>query len=276
MASPTHGVLARILGPKREQITRMLGADRPRIWTAFRAPRPFVLGAMRRQSDTPLRLIAEIKRRSPSAGALSPRLTPAERALCYARAGASMISVLTDGPFFGGSFDDLADCRTALDAEMHEARPYLLCKEFVLHPIQLDYAVRAGADAVLLIARILSGEDLARLAQEARDRGLEPLIEVHTQGELELVNDVGVGGRLIGVNTRDLDTLEMHASQAADILGRIQPDVVAVHLSGLASADDVAQVARGRADAALIGEALMRQDDPTELLRAMRHAAAPH
>jgi indole-3-glycerol phosphate synthase len=184
-----------------------------------------------------------------------------------------MISVLTDGPFFGGSFDDLADCRVALDAELGSARPYLLCKEFVLHSIQLDHALHAGADAVLLIARIVTADELNDLAQAAWERGLEPFIEVHTHDELALAN--AVGAKLVGVNARDLDTLEMHAAQAADVLRKIETTRVAVHLSGLGAANDVADVARGRADAALIGEALMRRDDPTELLAEMLRAASP-
>jgi indole-3-glycerol phosphate synthase len=230
-----------------------------------------VLEALRRPAGAPLRVLAEIKLRSPSAGALSRALTPGERALCYARAGASMISVLTDGPFFGGSFDDLAACREALDAEMGAARPLLLCKEFVLDPVQLDRALGAGADAVLLIVRILGDGVLGRLVGEAAKRGLEPLVEVAT-GE-ELVEARAAGARLVGVNARDLGTLEMDPVWAAAVLAQIEPEKVGVHLSGLGGPEDVAKVAAGRADAALVGEALMRRDDPTELLTAMVRAA---
>lgn len=282
------GVLDRILIPKRAEIARMLSGVRlpPR-----RRPGGQVLEALVRPEGAPLRLIAEVKRRSPSAGELSQALSPPERALCYARAGARMISVLTDAPFFGGSFDHLAACRDALDEALGPARPRLLCKEFILDPIQLDRALDAGADAALLIARILTPDALVALSLEARARGIEPLVEVASEEELGAAKQAGA--RLIGVNARDLNTLKMDAERAARILGQIEPTAVAIHLSGLASPDDVTRVAfpstlvgdplsrsppstTRRADAALIGEALMRQDDPTALLSAMvRAAAAP-
>jgi len=231
--------------------------------------------ALLRREGEPLRLIAEIKLRSPSAGPLSTALSPAERALAYAGSGARMISVLTDAPFFGGSFDHLAACRDALDEALGPARPPLLCKEFILHPVQLDRALDAGADAALLIARIVAPDALASLAREARARGLEPLVEVATEAELAAA--MSVGARLIGVNARDLNTLRMDHARATKILARIDQGVVAIHLSGLSSPENVAQVAfpatSRRADAALIGEALMRRDDPRALLASMVGAA---
>ena len=237
-----------------------------------RRPKPGALEALRRPAGGPLRLFTEIKLRSPSAGDLSRALTPAQRAVVYARGGATMISVLTDGPFFGGSFDDLAACREALDAEIGDARPYLLCKEFVLHPIQLDRALGAGADVVLLIVRCLENGELPSLVRAAEERGLLPLVEVATEAELVQARDAGA--RFVGVNARDLNTLKMDADRAAKVLAQIDPGVVAAHLSGLRAPEDVAQVAAGRADAALIGEALMRLDDPSDLLAAMVRAAS--
>src|SRR5262249_32268210 len=155
----------------------------------------------------PLRLVCEIKFRSPSAGDLSRVLSAASRALVYADAGATMISVLTDSPFFDGSYEHLAECRDALDTALGLRRPLLLCKDFVLDTIQLDRAAGAGADAVLLIARILTPSELAGLAAEARQRGLKPIIEVATLEEIEPA--LSSGARLIGVNARDLDTLEI-------------------------------------------------------------------
>jgi indole-3-glycerol phosphate synthase len=182
-----------------------------------------------------------------------------------------MISVLTDGPFFGGSFADLAACRDALDAALGPARPFLLCKEFVIDPVQLDRAVDAGADAVLLIVRILERGELPGLVKEAEARGLVPLVEVTSEEELAAAR--AAGARIVGVNTRDLNTLKMDAERTVRVLAQIEPGTVAVHLSGLRNPEDVGRVAGGRADAALIGEALMRQDDPTELLTAMVRAA---
>jgi indole-3-glycerol phosphate synthase len=261
-------MLDRILIPKRAEVARMLAGPplSPR-----RKPKPGLPGALARGEGEPLRLIAEVKMRSPSAGELSKALSPAERALKYAAAGATMISVLTDGPFFGGSFADLAACREALDGALGEKRPFLLCKEFVVHPIQMDRALDAGADAVLLIVRILEEGELAGLVREAEGRGLLPLVEVAT--EKELPEAKGAGARVIGVNARDLNTLKMDGERAARVLSGIEEGRVAIHLSGLGKPEDVTRVAGSRADAALIGEALMRQDDPSELLGAMVRAA---
>jgi indole-3-glycerol phosphate synthase len=262
------GTLDRILVTKRAEVARMLAGP---PFPPARRPAPGVLEALRRPPGAPLRLIAEIKQRSPSAGDLSRALTPAQRALAYARGGAAMISVLTDRPFFGGSFADLLACRAALDAALGAARPYLLCKDFVLHPVQLDRALDAGADAVLLIVRCLERGELPGLVRGAEERGLVPLVEVTSAEELQKARDAGA--KLVGVNARDLNTLKMDAARAAAVLAQIDAGTVAVHLSGLRGPDDVAAVAAGRADAALIGEALMRLDDPGEMLAGMVRAA---
>jgi indole-3-glycerol phosphate synthase len=264
-----RGTLDKILTQKRAEVARMLAA--PPLHPE-RAPGGRVLEALRREGPSgKLALIAEIKPRSPSAGELSSALTAPERALAYARGGAVMISVLTDQPFFGGGFDKLAAVRDTLDKALNASRPRLLCKEFVIDPIQIDRAVSAGADAVLLIARIVSAEKLAELAAAARARGLEPLVEVATLEELQAAQRAEA--RVIGVNARDLDTLKMDLERAAAILAAIEPGAIAVHLSGLGAPEDVGRIAKSRADAALIGEALMRQDDPEPVLRAMVNAA---
>jgi indole-3-glycerol phosphate synthase len=224
-----------------------------------------VVEALRRGKGAPLRLIAEVKLRSPSAGSLSRALSPAMRAGAYAEAGAAMVSVLCDEQFFDGSWGDLAACRAYLDGAGSSVP--LLAKEFVIDERQIEEARDRGADAVLLIARIVSRARLVDLADAARVLGVEPLIEVVDEGEVEAA--IEARGRVIGVNVRDLDTLHMDAARAARVLDAIPPDVVAIHLSGLRSAADVALLARHRADAALVGEALMRQDDPRALLAAM-------
>jgi indole-3-glycerol phosphate synthase len=264
------GTLARILESKRAEIAAMRAAAGPRATPRAAQGGSLVIERLRRPPRQALRLLAEIKLRSPSAGDLSRVLAPAERAFRYARAGASMISVLTDGPFFGGSFADLAACRERLEV-LGGVRPFVLCKDFIIDPVQLDHAASSGADAALIIVRCLAADELAPLVRAAESRGLVPLVEVATHDELDRA--LAAGARLVGVNARDLDTLAMDAARAAEILARIPAGVVAVHLSGLRAPADVAVVAAGRADAALIGEALMRQDDPTELLEAMARAA---
>jgi len=253
-------VLGDILASKREEIAALRARPRQRTQ---RTPLD-VVGVLRR-ADGPLRLIAEVKLRSPSGGAFSRALAPDARALAYAEGGAVVISVLCDGPFFDGSWDHLAAARARLDAAGH-AVP-LLAKEFILDERQIAEARDRGADAVLLIARIVDAARLKELAGAARAEGLEPLLEV--VDETELAAALAAGARVIGVNARDLDSLAMDAGRTARVLSAIPAGVVAVHLSGLRTPADVERVAGGRPDAALVGEALMREDDPRAMLAAM-------
>jgi indole-3-glycerol phosphate synthase len=212
-----------------------------------------------------LRLITEIKFRSPSAGQLSLRLSVAERAAAYERGGARMLSVLTDARFFDGSYEHLAAARAACELP-------LLCKDFVIDECQLDAARAFGADAVLLIVRCLEGNALPRLHAAARERELVPFVEVASEDEARRALDAGA--ELIGVNARDLDTLAMDAELAGRVLALLPPELTRVHLSGLRTPESVSRVAATAVDAALMGEALMRQDDPEPLLRSMVAAAA--
>jgi indole-3-glycerol phosphate synthase len=232
-------------------------------------PRGNCASSLRRGAGQPLRLIAENKRKSPSAGSLSSVLTPAARAVRYAEAGAAMVSVLCDAPFFGGSWDDVVEVRRALIAAGH-ALP-ILAKEFIIDERQLREASASGADAVLLIARILDRARLAQLFEQASSLGLEPLVEVVNEEEVD--SALAAGATLIGVNARDLDTLVMDAARAAAVVAAIPRSAVAVHLSGLKTAEDVRRIACDRADGALVGETLMRQDDPTSLLSELVRAA---
>jgi indole-3-glycerol phosphate synthase len=253
------GVLAEILATKASEVEALRG----RTFPAGPPRRPLSLA---REPGAPLRLIAEIKRRSPSAGALSTVLSVAERAAAYERAGASMLSVLCDSHFFDGEYAHLQEARAAC------ALP-LLCKEFVIDEAQLDAARAFGADAVLLIVRCLTPERMRALVEAARQRELVPFVEVATEEELRVALDAG--SDLIGVNARDLDTLVMDAARAARVLGAIPSGVVRAHLSGLSKPEDVLRIRESGADAALVGEALMRADDPEPLLRSLAAAAGP-
>ncbi|MEI9951347.1 MAG: indole-3-glycerol-phosphate synthase [Pseudomonadota bacterium] len=257
MSGNIPGLLARILDNKRSELPALRALKLP----APPGPRAFSL----RRAGSALQLIAEIKFRSPSAGALSTALSVSERARAYQRAGASMISVLCDASFFDGSFMHLAEARSACELP-------LLCKEFVIDESQLDAAVAYGADAVLLIVRCLTEARLAELTRAARARKLEPFVEVMTDEESKIA--VSVGASLIGVNARDLDALAMDATRAARVLAELPASATRVHLSGIARPEDVQRVAASPADAALIGEALMREDQPEARLRALVAAAA--
>ncbi|MCA9600118.1 MAG: indole-3-glycerol-phosphate synthase [Myxococcales bacterium] len=251
------GVLEKILTQKQRELDALAARELP-------APPPRRPVALARRRGEPLRLIAEIKLRSPSAGALSCELSVAERARAYERAGASMISVLTDSEFFAGAWEHLGEARSATSLP-------ILCKEFVIDERQLDAARAYGADAVLLIVRCLAAERVPALIAAAAARDLVPLVEVATHDEARLALDAGA--KLVGVNVRDLDSLDMNPERARRVLASLPSWAAAVHLSGLGDPDAVAKVADSRASAALIGEALMRQADPLPLLAAMRDRA---
>jgi indole-3-glycerol phosphate synthase len=260
----TMSLLASILESKRREVDALRARPRVRL-----DRRPLDVPRALRRDAGALRLVAEVKLRSPSAGALSHALAPQARALVYARGGAAMVSVLCDGPFFDGSWEHLAAARAAIDAAGLEVP--LLAKEFVLDARQIGEARDRGADAVLLIVRIVERSSLASLVAAARDEGVEPFVEVVDQAELDAA--LSAGARVVGVNARDLDTLAMDPARTARVLERIPRDLVAVHLSGVTGPEAVAAVARGRADAALVGEALMRADDPAPLLASMLASA---
>jgi len=254
------GVLAEILAQKSSELASL----RARVLPTPPARRQVSLA--RSDNGDQLSLITEIKLRAPSAGKLSRALSVAERARAYERAGASMLSVLCDQHFFDGEYQHLLEARAATQLP-------LLCKEFVIDEAQLDAARAFGADAVLLIVRCLSPERTAALVAAARARELVPFVEVATEDELAVALDAGA--TLIGVNARDLDTLVMDAGRAARVLAAIPESVVRVHLSGLAKPEDVTRIRQSSADAALVGEALMRADDPEPLLRTLVAAARP-
>ncbi|HEX7664717.1 MAG TPA: indole-3-glycerol-phosphate synthase [Polyangiaceae bacterium] len=260
------GVLDAIVAKKREEVAALKAAAPPP--KLARTPID-VFSALERAPGDPLRLITEIKFKSPSAGPLSRALSAAERAIVYARGGATMISVLCDETFFDGSFVRLAEARAALDANAL-AVP-LLAKEFVIDESQLDLARASGADAVLLIARIVDEAALPALVDAAFARGLEPIVEVVSDAEIERA--LATEARVFGVNARDLDTLKMDPARAAELVAKIPRGRVALHFSGIGSGIDVSNVARGRADGALLGEALMRRDDPSAFLAELVHAA---
>jgi indole-3-glycerol phosphate synthase len=222
---------------------------------AARAPSPASLGAALRRDD--VAVIAEVKRRSPSAGAIRADLDPAGRAERYARCGAAAVSVLTDEPFFGGSMDDLR-------AVVARVAVPVLRKDFILDELQILEARAAGAAAVLLIVRVLPVPRLAALLREAAACGLDALVEVHGAGEV--ARALEAGATILGVNSRDLDTFRIDSRAAWEILRALPRDVVAVAESGMRGEADVEAAVAAGADAVLIGTALSAAADPGELL----------
>ena len=204
-------------------------------------------------------VIAEVKRRSPSAGAIREDLDPAERAALYAEHGAAAISVLTDGPYFGGSIQDLRA------AALRSSVP-VLRKDFILDEVQILEARAAGAAAVLLIVRAL-GSRLQPLLSYAADLRLDALVEVHTAEELNTALEAGAS--IIGVNSRDLDTFEIDMESAWKIVAAVPAECVAVAESGMAGLEDVRRAAAAGADAVLIGTALSAAASPEGLLQEL-------
>lgn len=254
--------LAEILAQKWRDVAA-LGPPPSAAWKP--APR-----TLTREQNGELFIAAEIKRQSPSAGALA-QVDIGERALAYANGGARVISVLTDKTFFGGGFSDITEARVALVRALgEEARPRLLCKEFVVDETQLDHAASSGADMALLIARIVSPARLRELVEATRARGMEPLVEVWQSDEV--AGAIAAGARVMGVNTRDLDALTFDLGRAEQTLQQIPAALCRMALSGVKRRSDVVRWASFGADGVLVGEALMRANDPASALRVLRGA----
>ena len=213
-------------------------------------------------------VIAEVKRSSPSKGALAEIADPAALAMEYEAGGAAAISVLTEERRFGGSLDDLVRVRCAVSVP-------LLRKDFVVSAYQLFEARAAGADLVLLIVAALSDPELVSLIERARSIGLTPLVEVHTADEVQRAVDAGA--TIIGVNARDLQTLEVDPATFARLAPRIPDGILRIAESGVRGPHDVIDLARAGADVVLVGEALVTGRDPrsgvADLVAAGAHPA---
>jgi len=212
-----------------------------------------------------LAVIAEVKRRSPSKGDLFADLDPATLAGQYARGGATCLSVLTDEDHFGGSPADLAAARAACDLPV-------LRKDFTVSVHDVLDARAMGADCVLLIAAALDDDELAAFHGAATDVGLDALVEVHDEPELERA--LAVGARLVGVNQRDLVTFEVDHERALRMASQFPDDVVSVAESGVRGPDDAAALHDAGYDAVLVGESLVTSGDPARAVAALR-AATP-
>jgi indole-3-glycerol phosphate synthase len=258
-----QGILGRILEQKhrevaalRERTTRASLED-----AAASAPATRDLAAALRRHGAPLpRVIAEIKRASPSAGTIRADANPAVIASDYESAGAAALSVLTDRDFFGGSLSDLTTARV-------RATIPTLRKDFLVDPLQVLEARAAGADAVLLIVAALDDRTLIELQTLACSLGMAALVEVHDDAEAERA--LAAGATIIGVNHRDLRTFEMDMSLSARVRQLVPADRVLVAESGIKTAADVRAMADAGADAILVGEALMRQPSPGNALRVL-------
>jgi len=225
-------------------------------------PRDF-LAALRSPG---VQVVAEIKRRSPSAGRLREALDPAVLAPALEAAGAAALSVLTDGPRFGGSPEDLVAARAA-------TRLPVLRKDFLLDPCEMRESRQLGADAVLLIVQILGPGQLGELVAAAAEAGLVAVVEAH--GVVDLHRAIDCGAPVIGINSRDLDTLEVDLPSALRLAALVPTARVAIAESGIRTRGDALAVARSGFDAMLVGEALMREASPAAALARLLGRDAP-
>ena len=207
-----------------------------------------------------LSLIAEFKRRSPSAGDIRRGATPAEVARAYEEGGAAALSVLTDVPHFGGSLEDLREAREACELPV-------LQKDFIVDRYQLYEAAVVGADAILLIVAALPSEDLARLYDEARGLDLDCVVEVHTEGELETA--LTAGADIIGINNRNLEDMSVDIQTTFELITDVPAGKTVVSESGIAERAVLDELERVGVDAVLIGEALLRASDPAAKVREL-------
>ena len=226
--------------------------DKRSLYDALNSPGP-----------TGINIIAEIKRASPSKGLIRADLDPVYYAKTYEQGGAAALSVLTDGPNFQGSAADLKAARAAVQLPV-------LRKDFLISTYQLYESKAMGADAVLLITRILSGEQLKRLLHLARELDLDALVEVHTEADQEKATRAGA--KLIGINNRNLRTFKTDIQTAVRLKSLFEPHQTAVAESGINTREDIETLQNAGIWNFLIGESLVRAEDPKELLRLLSGA----
>ena len=248
-------VLDRIISRKQKEVaeskaTRPLSSIRQKFRNSDQ-PRDF-FAAVSEPSE--IQLIAEFKRRSPSAGEIRPGAEPAEIVRGYEKAGAAALSILTDGEDFGGSLDDLRAARQASSLPT-------LRKEFIIDSYQVNESRLYGADAVLLIAECLDDCLLKSLYREVIDLGMTPLVELHSEENLSRVLDLGA--TLIGINNRDLVTMKTDIGHVLKLQEKVPSECVLVAESGIRTRADVEQLEAAGVHAILVGESLLTSSDPS-------------
>ena len=270
MSSPPPTVLAQILRRTRAELERRKRElpERPledRVHEARSAGDGRGHGRLREALTQPgIAVIAELKRRSPSAGTVREGADVNAVVRAYERGGAAAVSVLTEGSSFAGSLEDLRLARRACQLP-------ILQKDFIIDPYQLQEACAAGADAVLLIVAALGEEELASLHLAARELGLDVLVEVHDQ--VELARALEAGAEVIGINNRDLRDFTVDVQRTTRLIGEVPAGTVVVSESGITSPRQLRALEQQGADAVLVGESLMRAPDPQAALLALRSPA---
>ena len=261
-------ILDRIVAQRRQDV---LDAKQrvpfPELKAILDEAPPVLDFAERLRRDAPMAVIAEIKRASPSKGDIAPCIEAGAQALSYAEAGAASISVLTEPTWFKGTLQDMHDARNCVDA-LGEGRPAVLRKDFLIDEYQVVEARAWGADTVLLIVASLSDASLQGLLEFSRAMGMEPLVEVNNEEEMERA--LKAGAQVIGINNRDLRdfSVDLGTTDRLAALGRSDGVIIAA-LSGIQERSDVERFASAGATAVLVGESLMRAEDAGKKLREL-------
>jgi len=260
--------LERIVAHKRRELAerRAVTSEAELERVAAGAPAPRLSSGDALFPAERLGVIAEVKRASPSKGAIALELDAVDQARGYAAGEADAISVLTDEEFYRGTLDDLRAIRAAVPMPV-------MRKDFILDRYGLLEARAAGADLVLLIVAALGRDNLARLMRATAELGMVPLVEAYTRAEAELALEAGAG--LIGVNNRDLRTFEVSLETTERLAPLLTPHATVVSLSGIWSDDDARRVVAAGASAVLVGEALVRAADPAAFIRELRSIPIP-
>jgi indole-3-glycerol phosphate synthase len=251
------GILATIIEHKRQEV-RALREHRSALAGRSDSPRPFIdalKGAGR------LGVIAEVKKASPSRGVIRPDFDPVAIARRYRDGEASAISVLTDARFFQGAAEYLTRVRESVELPV-------LRKDFIIDPLQIEQSASLNADALLLIAACLSDAQMEELYAAAREMHIEPLIEIHNGGELDRA--MRLSPSLLGINNRDLATFETDIATTLELMPSIPRDTIVVSESGIFSETETGPLMAAGVQGVLVGESLMRSDDPAGLIRRLR------
>ena len=260
--------LAQIMAAKRREIAERIRPVKDAELDKLAKMRQSSIGFRQALSQAKgLAIIAEMKRRSPSAGSIvSPQLDAVTQARHYSNGGADALSVLTDTTYFGGHMEDL--WKTTEFLEIHRRPTPCLRKDFMLHPIQVVEAAEAGARAILIIVRALNHDEIRRLHDAARQARLDSLFEIHSERELEQA--LNHNPDLIGVNNRDLKRFVTDLSFSEKLIPQIPKDILAVSESGIQTAQDAKRVHNAGARAILVGETLMRSQHPGRLIAELK------
>jgi len=267
MAATQESILTRIVAQRRLDIEEAKKSTPEETLKSQLTEAPPVINfAERLLSSSPMAVIGEIKRASPSRGDIDTSINAPEQGLAYAQGGAAAISVLTEPKWFKGSLEDLSQVRATV-ARLGSSRPALLRKDFIIDPYQVYEARVAGADTVLLIVAILTDQEITSLMSLSRELGMEPLVEVNNEEEMKRA--ISLGSKVIGVNNRNLHTFSVDMNTTSKLSSLVPDTIILAALSGISTRQDVEAFAKVNAKAVLVGESLMKSSDKTTFIKQL-------